>query len=360
MAELALALARSGAAVTYIAENEMSKDRKQQGWQAPALLNVRKELVNNPGAVANLVNMAPANSIQICQGVRANGLVGHAQAAISARGLSQWVVMETVDDAGWRGGIKRIAYNNIFKKKQHAFDGIFAIGHRTAEWIAGRGVTEGKIYPFCYFLPNSLTFNSRVGRAPGPFRFIFAGQIIRRKRVDWLFNALADFKNKDFELWIVGAGPEEASLRELSKNALAEKTRWIGQLPLPEVPAVMAQADCLVLPSVHDGWGAVASEALMVGTPVVCSDACGVAGVVRKAGYGGVFPVSDLNHLRTLLAERLGHGPIQAKLRKEIADWAKCLGADAGADYLQKILLWSQQGNGPRPIAPWDKNFTPR
>jgi hypothetical protein len=60
-----------------------------------------------------------------------------------------------------------------------------------------------------------------------------------------------------------------------------------------EVPRAMAQADCLVLPSIHDGWGAVASESLMVGTPVVCSDACGVAGVVQASGVGGVFPVKD-------------------------------------------------------------------
>lgn len=360
MAELAVALARSGAVVTYVAENEMSEDRKQQGWKSPALLNVRKELVNSPEAVANLVNSAPADSIHICQGVRANGLVGDAQAAISMRGLRQWVVMETVEDTGWRGLVKRIAYSHIFRKKQHALDGILANGHRTADWIAARRVPQSKIFSFSYFLPNSLTHNSRVARAPGPFRFMFAGQLIQRKRVDWLIKALSEFKNKDFELWIVGAGPEEASLQELSKNTLEVKVRWFGKLPLPEVPAVMAQADCLVLPSAHDGWGAVASEALMVGTPVICSDACGVAGVVRKAGHGGVFPVGDLNDLTALLAERLAHGPIQAELRKEISDWARCLGADAGADYLHQVLLFSQKGNGPRPIAPWDKTLTPR
>lgn len=354
MAELAVALARSGAEVTYVAENEMSEDRKHQGWKAPALHNVRRELVNSTEAVAKLVNMAPAESIHICQGVRANGLVGDAQVAISARGLRQWVVMETVDDAGWRGLVKRIAYSHIFRKKQQSLDGILASGHRTADWIAARGVPQNKIFPFAYFLPASLLNNSHVGRTPGPFRFIFAGQLIRRKRVDWLLNTLTGLKNKDFELWIVGAGPEEDVLRELSKNQLAGKVRWIGQLPLPDVPAVLAQADCLVLPSVHDGWGAVASEALMVGTPVICSDACGVAGVVRKAGHGGVFPVENLNSLAALLDDQLAKGPIKAEIRKNISDWAKCLGADAGANYLHQILSFSQHQIGNQPVAPWD------
>lgn len=355
MAGLAVALARSGSTVTYVAESEMSEDRKQQGWKPPALLNVRKELVNSPEAVARLVNMAPADSIHICQGVRANGLVGDAQEVISTRGLRQWVIMETVDDAGWRGLAKRIAYSYIFRKKRNSLDGILANGHRAAEWIAARGMTHGKIYPFAYFLPNILVKSRVVERPPGPFRFIFAGQLILRKRVDWLINALDNFQDEDFELWIVGAGPEEATLRELSKNKIDRKVCWLGQLPLPEVPTVMAQADCLVLPSIHDGWGAVASEALMVGTPVICSDSCGVAGVVRKSENGGVFRVKDFNGLKDLLAEQLKQGPIQPELRKRISDWAQCLGADAGADYLNQILLFSQAGNNhrPRPIVPW-------
>ena len=31
----------------------------------------------------------------------------------------------------------------------------------------------------------------------------------------------------------------------------------------------------------------------MVGTPVICSDACGSAGVVHASGVGGVFRSSD-------------------------------------------------------------------
>lgn len=54
--------------------------------------------------------------------------------------------------------------------------------------------------------------------------------------------------------------------------------------------ACMARADVLVLPSWHDGWGAVVSEALMAGTPAIASDACGSAGVVRASGVGGGVP----------------------------------------------------------------------
>ena len=57
-----------------------------------------------------------------------------------------------------------------------------------------------------------------------------------------------------------------------------------------------------------------------------------------------------------LLERQLTCGPIQSGLRKKISDWAGCLGSDAGADYLQKILLFSRHPNVDRPTATWDNN----
>ncbi|MBK8317252.1 MAG: glycosyltransferase family 4 protein [Betaproteobacteria bacterium] len=67
--------------------------------------------------------------------------------------------------------------------------------------------------------------------------------------VDWLVNALAGLTDQSFELWIVGAGAEEPALRTLAARKLDNRVRWLGQLSPPEVPVVMAQADCVVLPS---------------------------------------------------------------------------------------------------------------
>ena len=50
----------------------------------------------------------------------------------------------------------------------------------------------------------------------------------------------------------------------------------------------MAAADVLVLPSRFDGWGAVVNEALMVGTPVICSDRCGASDVIENGRNGYV------------------------------------------------------------------------
>lgn len=352
MAGLAAALASRGCKVTYVAEEPMSNDRVQQGWSMPALPGVHLVYAATRQAVQQVIDSAPLTSVHICQGIRGNGLVAAAQRALAARGLRQWVVMETVDDSGWRGALKRLEYRRLFMQKRQQVQGVLAIGHRTPGWVAARDASPGLVFPFAYFLPAADLALVRSERAPGPFRFVFAGQLIPLKRVDWLINALAGLADTAFELWVVGAGPEESALRALAGHALCDRVRWLGQLPLPEVPAVMAQADCLVLPSVHDGWGAVVSEALMAGTPVICSDACGAAGVVRASGLGGVFGSADRAALSRLLAEALGKGPLPRAERGALAEWAGCLGGRAGAAYLLQILDHAD-GRSARPLPPW-------
>ena len=355
MADLAVALARRGCKVTYVAQQTMSDDRVRQGWVAPSLPSVTLQLAGTNEAVQQLVQLAPEDSIHICQGVRANGPIGLAQLALTVRGLRQWAVMETVNDAGWLGLLKRAEYSRIFKVRGKSLEGVLANGHRTANWVVRRGMPADRVYPFAYFLPDDKSPAALGPRKPGPFRFVFAGQLIPRKRVDWLINALAGFTGQAFELCIVGAGPEEPALQILAASKLVDRVRWLGQLPLPDVPAVMAQADCLVLPSVHDGWGAVASEALMVGTPVVCSDACGVAGAVHASGLGGVFPVNDRMALAQLLGDQLAQGTLTDQGRSLLASWASGLGAAAGATYFTEILMLDEAGHNSRPIAPWLK-----
>lgn len=352
MAHLAVSLAQRGHRVTYVGEQIMTHDRQEQGWGVPELPGVTLLCADSDTAMRNLAKNAPSDSVHVCQGVRSNGRVSIAQRELSIRRLQQWVVMETVDDSGWKGVIKRMEYRRLVLARRASIQGVLAIGHGTAGWVAARGMPTGRVYPFAYFLPEITIDNRSNHREFGGFRFIFAGRLIPLKRIDWLIEALATIAGRDFELLIAGAGPEEPTLRALAAGTLGDRVRWLGTLPLSEVPAVMAQADCLVLPSVHDGWGAVVSEALLVGTPVICSDTCGAAGVVRASGVGGVFPRDDAEAFRALLNVQLRLGPVGDEARRRTASWAECLAVGAGADYLLEILDHSTNG-GPRPIPPW-------
>lgn len=329
----------------------MSNDRARQGWKPPDLGAARLELAPNPTRIRELVESAPSESIHICQGIRANGLVGVAQRILAARQLRQWVVMETVDDAGWRGALKRLEYRRLFTRNRSVIEGVLANGHRTPNWLASRGVPPQNIFPFAYFLPDQLS--SIRTEHEGPFRYIFVGQFIELKRLDLLIESLSELSCNNLELAVVGSGPLENDLRQKAESALPNRVRWIGRLAADDVPHAIANADCLVLPSRHDGWGAVISEALMVGTPVICSDACGAAGVVKASGHGAVFPTDDRDALRFVLMETVRTGRLAEGRRAALADWARCLGAKQGAQYLRAVLN-SRSPVGPKPPVPWE------
>lgn len=352
MAGLASALARKGCNVTYVAEQELSAERVKLGWQTPHMHGVRLCFVSDSAAVNTLVQEASAPSVHLCQGIRSNGKISTAQRALARRGLRFWVVMETVDDAGVWGVIKKWEYARQFRGKGRSLEGVLAIGHKTMDWIIERGQSAERVFPFAYFLPDVGLAEPRQQRRPGPFRFLFIGRFISLKRLDLLIHTLRALVDREFELLVVGAGPQEMHLRMLAENALPDRVCWLGGRPRAEALLIMGQADCIVLPSRHDGWGAVISEALMAGTPVICSDACGAAGLVRASGFGGVFARDRADELMAKLDEQLKSGPVRMEDRLRLASWASGLSSEAGAEYLIKILDSTSTG-GSRPVPSW-------
>ena len=92
----------------------------------------------------------------------------------------------------------------------------------------------------------------------------------------------------------------------------------------------------------------------MVGTPVICSDACGSAEVVEQSGVGGVFLSNDANSLKALLENALECGIVTADKRSTHCSSGNVTWRSrAGATYLQNILAHVQTKEGARPQKPW-------
>jgi glycosyltransferase involved in cell wall biosynthesis len=360
MAELAVALARLGCRVTYLAQDELSDDRRRLGWAVPGLEGVRLRMVSRQSAVACLED-ASQDSIHLCQGLWRNGYIRNVQSALAARGMRQWVLMETVDDDGCKGLFKRSAYAAIVRNRCSYLNGLLALGGGTPAWVVARGMPAERVFSFAYFLRDvseSQPADALFDNSPEhPFRVAFVGQFVDRKRFPLLVDALAHDSRRKFELLVVGGGPRELEWRAYAERRLAGRVRWIGKLPSLRIASTLRGVDCLVLPSRHDGWGAVISEALLAGTPAICSDRCGAAEVVRASAVGGVFPTGDVLCLARLLAGEMDRGNVSPIRREQLAEWARCLGASAGAKYLIEILAHAD-GQAPRPTPPWGRGFS--
>ena len=353
MAGLVSVLANLGCEVMYVANQTVSTGRATQGWIQPSMGSARLELAPTAQATRELAEAAPLDSVHVIQGLRGHGLVGEAQCVLMRRDLRLWVVMESVDDEGWRGVFRRLEYDRLVWRLRGNLQGILATGYRTPDWIVARGMPVDRVFPFAYFLSDMAVSSPIYRPLDGRYRIIFVGQCIRRKRLDLLVEAIKQLSVDDVELTVIGSGPLENEWRSMAEAALPGRVHWLGRLAMNEVTSYMIAADCLVLPSRHDGWGAVVSEALMVGTPAICSDACGVAGVVRESGYGSVFPVGDVDALVRCLERMCSRGSLGNQARRELASWARCLGANAGADYLSRIFAYSE-GSAQRPRPPWE------
>ena len=342
MSSLAVALAKRGFSVTFVANKLLSDHRAKMGWKVEDLGKVKFKLAKNKIEVIRIASRVTKETIHICQGLRGNGLVGTAQSVFRRRRIKYQVLVEMIDDQGIIGFIKGILYHILIFRWQNNISGILAIGQRSIGWFAERGMKKSKIYPFAYFLkePNikkifklKKSFNKRNN-----FKFIFVGRLIELKRVDDLLYSIASLNLNNIELIVVGDGPEKKNLKYLAEKILPGKVRWIETVPISKISNIISQCDCLVLPSRYDGWGAVVSEALMVGTPVICSDACGSSVVVKASRAGSIFSAKNIPSLIKSLKKQIQIGRYSQRKRFELIQWAKCLGSESGAEYLDLIL----------------------
>lgn len=100
-----------------------------------------------------------------------------------------------------------------------------------------------------------------------------------------------------------------------------------------------------------DGWGAVVNEALMCGEPVLCSESCGSAALVRNSERSEIFRTGDVSDLARAISSRIANGRLTPRTRERIR-WSRCIEGTAAAAYLVRISE-HVEGQGERPVAPW-------
>tara|TARA_R110001599_G_scaffold95816_2_gene248316 strand:+ start:5743 stop:6849 length:1107 start_codon:yes stop_codon:yes gene_type:complete len=342
MMGLAEAMAENGHDVTFIATEHLSKERREQGWQVAAKGMVKRRIIANSTEAGFFIAGLNPSTLHITQGLRGNAEIGVYQELIISRGQRLWVVMETVDPGGWRAPFKKAIYGWEIWRKQKQIEGILAIGAGTAEWLTARNFPIEKVFPFAYFINPTEPDNAEPNFPEAElFTFAYVGNLEPWKNPKLALEAFMGLPTGPRRLIVAGGGSLRPALETRARQApLEAQIDFLGRLPMTVVPTLLKKVDCLLLPSNTDGWGVVASEAMLMGTPTIVSDACGVRGAVHAAPQGSVFPARDLNKLQTAMAEVQAQGRNEER-RASLKAWAATLGANFGAEYLQGILSGS-------------------
>jgi glycosyltransferase involved in cell wall biosynthesis len=140
-----------------------------------------------------------------------------------------------------------------------------------------------------------------TGDATG-HRFVYVGQLIRRKRVDRVIEAFRAIAEGGDLLTIVGEGEEQPQIAALIRNLnMDAQVKLIPGILNADVPAILSEQHTLVLASDEEVWGLVANEALASGLNVVVSENCGVAPSIRNMRGVHTAQTNSLRDLSTAM-----------------------------------------------------------
>ncbi|MDE3036095.1 MAG: glycosyltransferase family 4 protein, partial [Nitrospirota bacterium] len=161
----------------------------------------------------------------------------------------------------------------------------------------------------------------RFGLRPLELVLLCAARLDPIKGVDVLVQAVADVP--EATVWLAGDGPERRHLEQMAASlGVAQRLRFLGNLPHRDLAERMRAADLFVLPSRSEAFGIVLAEAMDAGLPIVASRVGGIPGLV-EADNGLLVPPEDPAALAWAIRELLADPERRAAMARVNPEKAK-------------------------------------
>jgi len=154
-----------------------------------------------------------------------------------------------------------------------------AVSHFIAEVVA----SELNISQHIHVIHNGIDVDKFIPagsfESSGRIKVLFGGNISFRKGVQWLDEIAEKVKNIA-DIYIA------TGLRGQSFGFKSPNIKFIGRVAIDDMPLLYNKMDILLFPTVREGFGLVAAEAMACGLPIVCSDCSSLPELVDN-NYGG-------------------------------------------------------------------------
>ncbi len=213
-----------------------------------------------------------------------------------------WRVM--IMDNAWNGSVKQRLGTLIARSHLHpAADVAWVSGERQAVFARKMGFSQRAILRgslSCDHSAFAAVHRARIlAERPVPRRFIFMGRLVPAKGIETLSRAYQIYRSTARDPWPLiccGAGPLQAQL-EGEPGITVE-----GFVQPDQMPAKLAAAGCMVLPSDFEPWALVVHEAASAGLLILASERVGAAVHLVQPNYNGyIFGKRDAEGLAALM-----------------------------------------------------------
>ncbi|MFD1949591.1 glycosyltransferase [Sphingomonas arantia] len=195
---------------------------------------------------------------------------------------------------------KRAAYARIERLLTPASDAIICISHAERRDALARGLRADRL----------VTIHNGVRADPGPvpdrsalmdpacLNLLFIGRLDTQKGFAVLHAAMRRLSGRPIHLHCVGAAVVSG---DAALPPLPNITHH-GWQAREAVPGFIAAVDAVVVPSLWEGFGLAAAEAMRQGRPVIASAVDGLPELVRDGVSGYLVPPGDVDALTDRLA----------------------------------------------------------
>ncbi len=135
------------------------------------------------------------------------------------------------------------------------------------------------------------------------------------KGLDYLINAIAQLADElpNLKLIVLGKLKADGDTAKLIKRlGVSDRITFYSGLSSEEVAGLYARATCAVVPSIYEGFGLPAGEAMACGVPVISTDGGALPEVVGDAGI--TIPTRDASAIASAIRVMLDDENLRSRL----------------------------------------------
>jgi glycosyltransferase involved in cell wall biosynthesis len=208
----------------------------------------------------------------------------------------------------------------------YGIDKLTAVSASVANhYRAQLGLSEISVIPNAIMIPNEVdgTANNRremlkkFGFSERDFIFAMIGRFVPQKGHKLLLEALELLReiNCRPRVIMIGEGAlREQIVRQVRTQGLEEQIVLVPACPHSEVISLLRAVDAFVMPSVEEGLGLVAGEAMAAGLPVVATRVNGLSDLIEDGVSGLLVPPGDSHALANAIAKVMMDGKLRQHL----------------------------------------------